>query len=159
MTREDDGLEFSGDESRTTPIFDTRQHDLRYIRVLVLDDEAPIRLMTSRLLTHIGIGLITTVGDGAEAVELYRQAFEADHPFAVVILDLTLPGGMGGYEVFEKLKEIDPDIKGILTTGYDAGSNFEIASKGFNAVLDKPYTMEQMKRTLLGVLDMECVTA
>ncbi len=88
-----------------------------------------------------------------EAVELYEEAMRTGESFDAVILDLTVPGGMGGKEAIGKLREIDPDIIAIVSSGYSGDpvmSNFR--EYGFSDVIVKPYNPEQMKVTLYGVL-------
>jgi DNA-binding NtrC family response regulator len=120
-----------------------------------MDDEAPIRMMISRLLTHIGIGDIETAADGTDAVGIYKYARSVNRPFSAVILDMTVPGGIGGLDVIEKLRSIDPEVKVILTSGHaNAIDEPAMKERGFCAILDKPYTLDQMRQTLLQVLDL-----
>ena len=92
-------------------------------------------------------------GDGAEAIGLYKQAKAASRPFAVVIMDLTIPGGMGGKETIQKLLEIDPGVKAIVSSGY---SNDPIMTDyrqyGFSAVVAKPYKVQELSKTLQAVM-------
>jgi CheY-like chemotaxis protein len=121
-------------------------------RILVMDDEATIRLLLSRLLTSAGYKVELTK-NGAEAVELYRKARESGQPFNAVILDLTVPGGMGGKETIKKLLEIDPKVKAIVSSGYATDPIMsEYRKYGFSAVVTKPYSVSQMEETLHDVL-------
>src|SRR5208283_543665 len=83
-----------------------RQHG----RVLVMDDEPAIRESATALLERVGLET-RAVGDGAAVLREYALAREAGHPFDVVILDLTVPGGMGGRETIEQLRKIDPQVR------------------------------------------------
>lgn len=107
--------------------------------VLVMDDEEDILELTQAILEELGY-TVECVENGTEAVDLYRQRKEEGAPFSAVILDLTIPGGVGGKEAIEKLLRIDPDIKAIVSSGY---STDPIMAKyrdyGFSAVLVKPY--------------------
>lgn len=76
-------------------------------RILVLDDEEMIRKLITRILSHAGYE-VESAADGSKAIDLYRQALENAEPFDAVIMDLTIPGGMGGKEAVKKLLEIDP---------------------------------------------------
>jgi len=117
-------------------------------RVLVMDDEEMIRKLSILMLDRLGYNAEVAV-DGAEAVELYKKAKKSGEPFDVVILDLTNAIGMGGREAVQRLLEIDPDIKAIISSGY---SNDPIMSNpsayGFKGVLSKPYTSDELSMVL-----------
>ncbi|MFC1986777.1 response regulator [Chloroflexota bacterium] len=121
-------------------------------RVLVMDDEETIRELLYTELTEVGYDVEPT-HDGVEAIEQYRGAKEAGQPFDAVILDLTVPGGMGGKETIKKLLEIDPDVKAIVSSGYATDSTMSDYKKyGFSAVVTKPYSVGQLEKTLQGLL-------
>jgi len=121
-------------------------------KILLMDDEEAIRDMTREMLTLLGYD-VDTARDGEEAIELYRLGKDSDDPYHAVILDLTIPGGMGGKETILKLVEIDPKIKAIVSSGY---SNDPIMSDykkyGFSGVVAKPYSAEALSRTLDSVI-------
>jgi len=113
-----------------------------------MDDEEMIRSVASELLTSLGHE-VACAASGAAALEAYQAARDAGTPFDLVILDLTIKGGMGGIETLRKLAEIDRDVKAIVSSGYsddDALSNYR--KQGFRAFLQKPYNMEELQRTL-----------
>ncbi|MDL1958432.1 MAG: ATP-binding protein [Deltaproteobacteria bacterium] len=117
-------------------------------RVLIMDDEEIVRDVASRMLKHIGYE-VDVAKDGAEAIALYEQAQESQFPFNVVILDLTVPGGMGGKEAIEKLIELNPQAKAIVSSGYSTDpvmSNFR--EYGFSSVVSKPYKIEELSEAL-----------
>ncbi|MCX5999440.1 MAG: PAS domain S-box protein, partial [Chloroflexi bacterium] len=121
-------------------------------RIIVMDDEEIIRKMVVRLLTTAGYE-VEAVSDGAAALERYAKAAGSGRPFDAVILDLTVPGGMGGKEAIKKLLEIDPHVKAVISSGYSSDpllSNFR--KYGFCAVVAKPYTIEALEATLQQVL-------
>jgi CheY-like chemotaxis protein len=93
-------------------------------------------------------------GDGKEAIQKYRSAKEAGEPFNLVIMDLTVPGGMGGKEALEGLRSIDPDVKAIVSSGY---SNDPVMSDyrkyGFNGVVAKPYKIEELTKVVKEVME------
>jgi len=120
-------------------------------RVLVMDDEEIIRKMLKNMLNLAGYEAELT-GDGAEAVEKYAQALEAGKPFDAVIMDLTIPGGMGGKEAIKKLLEIDPDAKVIVSSGYATDPIMsEYKKYGFSAVIAKPYNVKQLEETMRSI--------
>lgn len=121
-------------------------------RVLVMDDEEMIRKMLSKMLPLTGYE-VQVASDGAEAIELYARAGEAGQPFDAVILDLTVPGGMGGKETIRRLLEIDPDVKAIVSSGYSTDPIMsDFRSYGFSAVAVKPYSVEALEETLARLL-------
>ena len=86
-------------------------------KVLIMDDERVIRKATQWLLTDIGY-TVESAEDGAQALDLYRNAMADGTPFDAVVLDLTVPGGMGGKECIAKLLELDPNVRAIVCSGY-----------------------------------------
>ncbi len=124
-------------------------------RILVMDDEKDIRNVTKRMLNRIGYE-VEVVEDGAEAIELYRKAKEANLPFDAVILDLTVPGGMGGEDTIKRLKEIDPEVKAIVASGYsDAPLISDYKEYGFQGVAFKPYEIKELGKVLHKVMTGE----
>lgn len=121
-------------------------------KVLFMDDEELIRDVAVQILLKLGFEPHLAC-DGAEAVSLYEKAREEGEPFAVVIMDLTIPGGMGGREAMEKLLAIDPDITAIVSSGY---ANDPIMANygqfGFKGVVPKPFTVPQLSKVLYQVL-------
>jgi two-component system, cell cycle sensor histidine kinase and response regulator CckA len=76
-------------------------------KVLLMDDEDMVRQTLDKMLSHLGYQVVLA-GDGEEAIELFTLARESGQPFDAVILDLTVPGGMGGQEAMEELRQIAP---------------------------------------------------
>jgi CheY-like chemotaxis protein len=121
-------------------------------RVLIMDDEEIIRNVVGEMLMQLGYD-VGFAEDGAEAIRLYREAMEASRPFHAVIMDLTIPGGMGGKEAIAKLREIDAHVKAIVSSGYSNDpvmANFK--EYGFIDVVTKPYKMKDMSEILGRVL-------
>jgi CheY-like chemotaxis protein len=117
-------------------------------RILVMDDEELIREVASDILSFLGYGA-KTCSDGKAAIELYREAMASAEPFAAVLMDLTIPGGMGGRETMQKLLEIDPQVVGIVSSGYCNDpilSNF--GDYGFSGIVEKPYSLEALGAVL-----------
>jgi CheY-like chemotaxis protein len=117
-----------------------------------MDDEEILREFISRMLNKFGYH-VEVASDGDEAIERYKKAKESGQPFDVVLMDLTIPGGMGGREAISKLIEIDPKVKAIVSSGY---SNDPIMANykdfGFKSVVTKPYTLNELSRTLVDVI-------
>jgi PAS domain S-box-containing protein len=117
-------------------------------RVLVLDDEAPIRALATSLLRLLGYEA-ETVGSGEAAIERYKSAQAQGRPFDVVMLDLTIPGGMGGREVIQALVELDPHVKAIVFSGYTQDAVMaSYREYGFKAVVPKPFTPRELSKAL-----------
>jgi CheY-like chemotaxis protein len=121
-------------------------------RILVVDDEAMIRHLLRQLLESLGY-TVACVQDGTEAVAAYQHAQEAGQPFAAVILDYTIPGGMGGLETLHHLHAIDPQVKALISSGYANNPVMaDWAYYGFSGVAAKPYTITQLQEALHNVL-------
>ena len=124
-------------------------------RILVMDDEEAIRRLAGRMLLTRGYQA-SLVPDGTAALNAYAAAIREQQPFAAVILDLTIPGGMGGRETIAGLKAIDPEVKAIVSSGYsDANESSEYREQGFAASLQKPYKRDDLVRTLARVLALD----
>ena len=120
--------------------------------ILIMDDEEIIRDMTTEMLEYLGY-TITTCEDGNEAIRLYKAAAASGAPFAAVIVDLTVPGGMGGKETAQQILAIDPEACLIVSSGY---SNDPIVSDyssyGFSGAVAKPYKIDEIEQLLRLVL-------
>ena len=91
--------------------------------------------------------------DGAQALELYVSAREAGDPFDLVVLDLTVPGGMGAKATLPRLRELDPKVKVVIGSGYnEADVLASVSELGFDAVLTKPYTAAELSRVLASAI-------
>jgi two-component system, cell cycle sensor histidine kinase and response regulator CckA len=118
-------------------------------RILVMDDEAMVLEVATRMLRHIGFSDIHAASNGKDAVDAYRKSVEEGNPFTVVIMDLTVPGGMGGEEAVKSLLEINPAVKVIVSSGYSSGPVLsDYKSYGFSAVVGKPYTVDELAHAL-----------
>jgi CheY-like chemotaxis protein len=121
-------------------------------KILIMDDEDMIREITGELLQNLGYQ-VEFAKNGSEAIDLYREAQGLGKPFDAVILDLTIPGGMGGKEAIKGLLEIDPKIKAIVSSGYSNDPIMaEFREYGFNGVIIKPYRLTELSQTLQDVL-------
>jgi PAS domain S-box-containing protein len=117
-------------------------------RVLVVDDEEMVRAVACKILNKIGYEA-EFAKDGGEAIEMYKKAMEARAPYDIVIMDLTIPGGMGGKEAMVKLLELDPKVKAVVSSGYSNDPIMaEYRTYGFSGVVAKPYTIKEISEAL-----------
>ncbi len=117
-------------------------------RILVMDDEEAIRDVLGEMLVFLGYE-VDFAKEGAEAIEKYKQSMALNKLYDIVILDLTIPGGMGGKQTISILKNINSEIKAIVSTGYSedlAVSN--CMDYGFTCFILKPYDIEQLSQVL-----------
>jgi two-component system, cell cycle sensor histidine kinase and response regulator CckA len=124
----------------------------RRANVLVMDDETAVLNVAGAILKALGHD-VQLARHGAEALEKYEDALGSGKPFNVVIIDLTIRGGMGGVDTMKRLLELDPQVKAIVSSGYSEDSvmaNYE--QHGFKAALMKPYDMHALKEKLHLVL-------
>jgi len=121
-------------------------------KILVMDDEKPVREIAGEMLTHLGY-TVEYASDGQEAIEKYSSAKECGSPFDAVMIDLTIPGGMGGKEAHDRLLEIDPGVRAIVASGYSSDPVMsQHESYGFKGVLIKPFDIDELGQTLHRVL-------
>ena len=117
-------------------------------RILVMDDEQSIRRMVEDALTQFGYE-VSVVEDGQAAIDLFSEAQTSRKAFDAVLLDLTIPGGMGGKEAIQHLRRLDPYVKAIVTSGYsDDPIMSDFQAYGFQAILVKPYKIVDLAKTL-----------
>uniref|UniRef100_UPI0025F445D2 ATP-binding protein n=1 Tax=Thermosulfurimonas sp. TaxID=2080236 RepID=UPI0025F445D2 len=114
-------------------------------RVLVMDDEEPIRLLLAEALGYLGVE-VETAENGPEALAKYEKALSEGRPFDLLLLDLTVPGGKGARWVAERLKDRQPRPRLILSTGYSLEGSEAI--EPFDGLLRKPYTLEELTELL-----------
>ncbi|MDI9571081.1 MAG: ATP-binding protein, partial [Pseudomonadota bacterium] len=121
-------------------------------RILVMDDEEYIRDMITDMLDLMGHTAIT-VKNGEEAIRAYKEALGAGQRFDGVILDLTIPGGMGGKETIGALLEMDKDVRAMVASGYSNDPVMsDYARYGFRSALIKPYRLAQVQEALAAIL-------
>lgn len=124
-------------------------------RILVMDDDETLLAATGMILRNLGYEA-EFAKDGVEAINLYAEAIEDEAPFDAVMMDLTIQGGMGGKETITKLKDIDPNAKVIVCSGYsDASVVSDFKSYGFCGALQKPYRTAMLKEELGKVIEDE----
>ncbi len=117
-------------------------------RVLIMDDEEIVREVMQTMLTQLGFEVLAA-RDGQEMLAVYRQAAEAGNPVDVVILDLTIPGGMGGKEAVTRLLQQYPRARAVVASGYyNDPVMADCASYGFKAAVAKPFQLEELSQAL-----------
>ena len=117
-------------------------------RILVMDDEEYIRIILGRMLKKLGYE-VHLACDGQEAIDNYTSKMNSTEPFDAVIMDLTIPGGMGGSETIQELLKIDPNVKAIVSSGYSSDpvmANY--LEYGFCGVIPKPYEIYKLNKVL-----------
>lgn len=121
-------------------------------RILLMDDEEMIRDLLSQMLEFLQYRT-ETAADGAKAIEAYQSALNSGDRFDAVILDLTVPGAMGGKETIEKLRRIDPDVRAIVSSGYatdDLVCHYD--QWGFVGRIAKPFQIKDLDNLLRKVI-------
>jgi CheY-like chemotaxis protein len=117
-------------------------------RILVVDDEQQMLAVTKAILNAHGLEVITT-DCGEQAIQLFEDALPTPDRYAVVVLDLTMPGGLSGFEVMEQLHKLDPDLCVIACSGFFQEDARDLCQAiGFTDVLQKPYTLEHLVATV-----------
>lgn len=127
----------------------------RQAKVLIMDDEEIICAIASEMIKNIGF-TAETVLDGENAIKYYRESLKKDEPFDIIIMDLTIPGGMGGKEAVKQILKINPKAKVIVSSGYSEDpiiANF--ANYGFSGVITKPYTILNLKEVLTEIINKD----
>lgn len=121
-------------------------------RILVMDDEELVRRMSTEILDYLGCESIAAT-DGHETIKMYLQAQKDNTPFDLLIMDLTIPGSMGGVETLEKLRALDPEVKALVSSGYandPVMANYK--EYGFCGVVPKPFSVEDLHGALSRIL-------
>ncbi len=121
-------------------------------RLLVMDDEPAILKVLAAALGKLGYR-VETADSGHAALDAYREGMRTGARFDAVILDLTIPGGMGGEETLSQLKAMDPDVRAIVSSGYSSGMTMSVPARyGFRAAIAKPYSIHKLSQVLREVL-------
>jgi CheY-like chemotaxis protein len=122
-------------------------------RILIMDDEEGLRQLLQAVLSKQGY-LVHAARDGAEAIVLCEDALASGHPFAVALLDLTVSGGMGGLEAAGRLKELDPSLKLIVSSGYSENRVMaDFRKYGFDDVIRKPWAITEVSEVFRRLLE------
>ncbi|NOZ13995.1 MAG: PAS domain S-box protein [Acidobacteria bacterium] len=125
------------------------------LKILIMDDEDAILEILGEMLSFLGHRVMETL-DGKQAIEQFRKAMDEGEPFDLVILDLTVPGGLSGKETIVELLKLKPDIKAIVSSGY---ANDPVMAQyrehGFHGVVNKPFQMQELSETIRQVMSSE----
>lgn len=117
-------------------------------KVLLMDDEEMVRAVVGEMLKVCGLD-VEYAENGEEAIDKFIKARESDAPFSAVIVDLNVPNGMGGRETVEKLRQIDSNVKAVVSSGYpDDPVMTNFREYGFRAVISKPFRVPDLSNAL-----------
>ncbi|MGC8829027.1 MAG: CHASE domain-containing protein [Verrucomicrobiia bacterium] len=126
--------------------------ELRGKRILIMDDEENICILVEAILERFGLNVETSL-NGEDAIRKFLSAIRAGMPYDLVILDLTIQGGIGGKDVLVELKKHDPNVKAIVSSGYSFDpimANYK--QYGFAGVIQKPYSADELKEIVVDLL-------
>ena len=117
-------------------------------KIMIMDDEEMIRSLVERALSRSGYEVVLAE-DGDEAVQLYQKAKESDAPIDLIIMDLTIPGGMGGKDAVKEIHKIDPEAKVIVSSGYSNDPVMaDFGEYGFCGAVVKPFQIREFMETV-----------
>jgi two-component system cell cycle sensor histidine kinase/response regulator CckA len=137
-----------GGEEKVEVLPSLKESTVKHYKILVMDDEELLRNITGEMLKLLG-HKAEFAARGEDAVAKYREALTSGRRFDIVLLDLTIRGGTGGVDTLKMLREIDPEVTAIVSSGYaDSAAIAEYEALGFRACLTKPYSLEVLKETL-----------
>ncbi|MEM7144310.1 MAG: ATP-binding protein [Verrucomicrobiota bacterium] len=136
---------------------ETREGSKRMISgqgtVLVVDDQECVLAVSAAILAKLGYEPVTATS-GQEAIDFYTERLRSGEPVSVVLMDMTLPGGMSGADAFDEIRKVDPDVRAIATSGYfDEESREQHEARGFAGILPKPYSAEALSQALHEVME------
>ena len=117
-------------------------------KILVMDDEEMVRKVVKEMLTALDQE-VEVVASGEEAISLYEEFFRKNDSFDLVIMDLTIPGGMGGKDAVQEIHKINPEAKVIASSGYHDGpimANYR--DYGFYSAISKPFSLTSLKKII-----------
>jgi len=121
-------------------------------QILIMDDDENSRFGITLLLENLGFAVIA-VENGEKAIEVCKKALEASRPIDIAVLDLVVVGGMGGEETVKRLRELDPNIKVLVSSGYYSNPILAQPKEyGFAGALKKPFSIEELVQAIDGLL-------
>ncbi|MBN2155438.1 MAG: PAS domain S-box protein [Candidatus Lokiarchaeota archaeon] len=123
--------------------------------ILLLDDEPTVRKIGKKMLEKLGYDVVVA-SNGDEAIEIYKNHLHSKSTFDLLIMDLTIPGGLGGLEAFKEILKLNPQVKAVVSSGYSNDTVLaHFSDYGFAGVLIKPYTIEGLSKTLTSILQQK----
>jgi CheY-like chemotaxis protein len=142
------------DKTFSRPEIKTPEYSVENKRILFMDDELLITMTAGHILSGAGYDVVLAA-NGEEAVDIYSKAFSLQNAFSLIILDLTVPGGMGGSETLRTILNINPSAQAIVTSGY---LNDKVMSEykefGFIGILPKPFTGDDLLKVVADCLNV-----
>jgi len=124
-------------------------------RILVMDDNPAIQKSARKFLEHLGCE-VSIASNGPEAISLYKKLLAEKKTFNLVILDLNIPGGMGGEETLRKLLEVDPDTNAVISSDFlNETIIVYFLNRGFKAALLKPFSLDELEFILRETIDSD----
>ena len=118
------------------------------MKILVMDDEDIVADIAKQMLIFLGYD-VSAVANGEDAVQLYRQAFDAGEPFSLVIMDLNIPHGMGGVEAVKHVLDYDATARVLVSSGYSSDPIMQdYRDYGFVGCIKKPFDLESLKSAI-----------
>jgi two-component system, cell cycle sensor histidine kinase and response regulator CckA len=116
--------------------------------ILIMDDEEIVGDIARQMLVYLGYDVVL-VKDGKEAVSLYKTKLSRGERFHIVIMDLTIPGGMGGKDAVGEILAVDPDAKVVVSSGYSNDPIMVYCKEyGFSAAIAKPFDLQSLKNII-----------
>jgi DNA-binding NtrC family response regulator len=121
-------------------------------KILLMDDDRTVLCIIEEMLTLIGFQ-VSCAADGEEACTEYFRVME-EEPFDLLLLDLTVPGGMGGKECLARIRQVDPAVRAVAASGDSSDDAMvDCTTSGFVDHIDKPFTIEKMESTITRILN------
>ncbi len=123
------------------------------LKILVMDDEEMVRTISKEMLCELGHDVVLAA-DGEEAIKLYQESMAIGRPIDLVIMDLTIPGGMGGKEAVKNILSINPDAKVIVSSGYSNDpimANFK--DYNFCSAIEKPFRLQDLSSVIAQIIN------
>lgn len=120
--------------------------------ILIMDDEEMVCEIAGQMFEYLEYDVVIT-NDGADAIHVYQERFEQGNPFDMVVMDLNIPGGIGGKEAVKDILKIDPNAKVVVSSGYSTDPlMINFAENGFSGVLAKPFEVAAVEGLLKDML-------